>query len=110
MCFAVCTSALALVPNDALRVVWLFINVPCVYILLGQRAGAFVTTCSILLLALGNPYFVAPYTGTELVGGIMGLGLLAFLFHICRARSHYRSTGGCKSPKSGCATWSPPMH
>lgn len=87
VCFAVCTSALMLVPNDALRVVWLFVNVPCVYILLGQRAGAFVTACSILLLALGNPYFVAPYTGTELVGGIMGLGLLAFLFHIYRARS-----------------------
>ena len=54
VCFAVCVSALVLVPNDALRILWLFINIPCVYILLGQRAGAMVTLGSMLLLLAGT--------------------------------------------------------
>ncbi len=87
VCFAVCVSALVLVPNDALRIIWLFINVPCVYILLGQKAGAMVTLSSMLLLLAGNPFFVAPYSGTELVDAVMGMGLLGFLFHVYRARS-----------------------
>lgn len=87
VCFAVCVSALVLVPNDALRILWLFINIPCVYILLGQRAGAMVTLGSMLLLLAGNPLFVAPYSGTELVDAVMAMGLLAFLFHVYRARS-----------------------
>ena len=87
VCFAVCVSALVLVPNDALRILWLFINIPCVYILLGQRAGAMVTLGSMLLLLAGNRLFVAPYSGTELVDAVMAMGLLAFLFHVYRARS-----------------------
>lgn len=31
--------------------------------------------------------FVAPYSGTELVDAVMAMGLLAFLFHVYRARS-----------------------
>ena len=31
--------------------------------------------------------FVAPYSGNELVDAVMAMGLLAFLFHVYRARS-----------------------
>ena len=107
VCFAVCVSALVLVPNDALRILWLFINIPCVYILLGQRAGAMVTLGSMLLLLAGNRRFVAPYSGTELVDAVMAMGLLAFLFHVYRA-APCRSTTGCRSPRSACVPWRPP--
>lgn len=45
------TSALLLVPHDELRILWFFLNVPGVYILLGQRAGMSITVLSVQALA-----------------------------------------------------------
>ena len=47
-------SALVFVPVDELRVLWLYTNIPCVFILLGQRAGWGVTGLTMVGFLMGN--------------------------------------------------------
>jgi diguanylate cyclase (GGDEF)-like protein len=75
------TSALAYVSSDELRVLWFFTNVPGVFILLGKRAGWFITIGTILGLILGNPYLESPYSPNALATGLFCLLYLGIFFH-----------------------------
>lgn len=59
-------SALILVPDDPMRILWYFINLPAVYILLGQIAGVCVTLISFACIFAANRYISAPYSDNAL--------------------------------------------
>ena len=59
LCMLENTSALVFVPVDELRIMWFFTNIPCVFILLGQRAGWVITAVTVLGIALGNQHLSA---------------------------------------------------
>lgn len=46
-CFLEYVSAAAFVSEDELRILWFYINIPGVYILLGQRAGLAMTALTV---------------------------------------------------------------
>lgn len=66
ICIGEYISSLYLVSADEMRVIWFFTNIPGVYILLGQRAGMFITLATIIGLALGNRYLPQPYSSNAL--------------------------------------------
>ncbi|MBK1681464.1 GGDEF domain-containing protein [Rhodocyclus tenuis] len=86
-CLLEYVSALAFVPQDELRVLWFFTNIPGVYILLGQRAGAAITTLSVVGLAFGNASLSAPYSPNGLATLIVALVYQGVFFHIYGNRS-----------------------
>lgn len=81
------TSALLFVPQDELRILWFYINVPGVYILLGQRAGLLITSVTVAGLVLGNPYLTAPYSVHALMTATLSLMYFALFFHVYGNRS-----------------------
>ncbi|GAB4087809.1 hypothetical protein GCM10028785_04780 [Hydrogenophaga soli] len=85
-------AAWAWVPQDELRVLWFMVNVPGVYIVLGQRVGALATGVSVLLLWWGNPFNPRPYTGPAMVTLSLALLYLAVFFHLYvdRSLSYYQ--------------------
>jgi len=81
------TSALWLVPQDELRLLWFFVNVPGVFILLGQRAGWSVTGLTVVLILTSNAYMPSPYTGNAMATATLSLVYLGVFFHVYGARS-----------------------
>lgn len=81
------TSALLFVPEDELRVLWFYINVPGVYILLGQRAGLFITGLTVVGLLVGNAHLAAPYSVHALMTSVLSLVYFALFFHVYGNRS-----------------------
>ncbi len=81
------TSALLFVPEDELRILWFYINVPGVYILLGQRAGLFITSLTVVGLVLVNPHLSAPYSVHALMTAMLSLVYFALFFHVYGNRS-----------------------
>ncbi len=67
------SSAMIYVPADELRILWVFANVPAVYLLLGRRIGTIVTACIILAIIIGNPYMAAPYSPNALATAVISL-------------------------------------
>lgn len=86
-CLLEYASALILVPQDELRVLWFLTNVPGVYILLGQRAGAVITLACVAFLLLANPHLAAPYSPNALATLVVALLYQGVFFHIYRNRS-----------------------
>jgi diguanylate cyclase (GGDEF)-like protein len=80
-------SALMFVPEDELRILWFYTNIPGVYILLGQRAGLVVTVLSLLGLAFGNAYLSRPYSPNAMATALVSLSYLALFFHVYGTRS-----------------------
>lgn len=80
-------SALAYVPQDELRVLWFFTNIPGAYIILGQRAGALVTALIILNLGFGNQYLSAPYSPNALATLIVSMLYIGAFFHVYGSRT-----------------------
>ena len=74
-------------PQDELRVLWLLVNVPGVYILLGQRMGAWVTALCLVAIWWGNPHNPVPYSGNAMATLTVGLVYLALFFHVYADRS-----------------------
>lgn len=87
LCMLENTSALVFVPVDELRIMWFFSNIPCVFILLGQRAGWAITTVTIVGIALGNPHLEQPYSSNAMATGILALLYFAVSFHVYVDRS-----------------------
>jgi diguanylate cyclase (GGDEF)-like protein len=87
ICIGEYISSLYLVSADEMRVIWFFTNIPGVYILLGQRAGMFITLATIIGLALGNRYLPQPYSSNALATLLVALFYLGIFFHIYGARS-----------------------
>jgi diguanylate cyclase (GGDEF)-like protein len=75
------TSALIYVPSDELRLLWLFINVPGVFILLGRRSGWIITLGTMLGLGLGNAHLDKPYSPNALATAQFSLLYLGIFFH-----------------------------
>lgn len=70
-----------------MRVIWFLTNVPGVYILLGQRAGVWITVLSILGLAMFNSSLPRPYSYNALATLLSALAYLGAFFHVYGARS-----------------------
>lgn len=87
MCMLEYTSALMFVPEDELRVLWFLVNVPGVYILLGQRAGTLVTGLTIVGLALGNRHLSAPYSSNAMATLLVSIANMGVFFHFYGNRS-----------------------
>lgn len=87
LCMVENTSALVFVPTDELRIMWFFTNIPCVFILLGQRAGWLITSITVLGIAFGNAYLSQPYSPNAMATGILALLYFAVSFHVYVDRS-----------------------
>lgn len=87
LCMLEYTSALMYVPQDELRVLWFLVNVPGVYILLGQRAGAAVAAVTVIGLAMGNAHLSAPYSPNAMATLLLSILYLAVIFHFYADRS-----------------------
>jgi diguanylate cyclase (GGDEF)-like protein len=74
-------------PHDELRVLWVLVNVPGVYIFLGNQAGAMVTALCLGVIWWGNSHNPAPYSSNALVTLSVGLAYLAAFFHVLADRS-----------------------
>ena len=74
-------------PQDELRLLWLMVNVPGVYILLGQRVGAWVTAVCLAAVWWGNARNPVPYSGNAQATLTVGLLYLAVFFHVYANRS-----------------------
>ena len=81
------TSALIHVPIDELRVLWFYTNVPCVFILLGQRPGWIITLGTMAGLVWVNTALEHPYSGPAMATGVLALAYLGISFHAYGDRS-----------------------
>lgn len=80
-------SGLLFVPEDELRILWFYLNVPGVYILLGQRAGLTITSLTIIGLLMGNAHLSLPYSTHALMSAVFTMGYSALFFHVYGNRS-----------------------
>ena len=87
ICLMEYTSALWLVPADELRLLWFFTNIPGVFILLGQRAGWFITGLSVAWLMLSNRVMLSPYSANAMATACFGMVYLGVFFHVYGSRS-----------------------
>lgn len=87
ICLMEYTSALWLVPSDALRLLWFFTNIPGVFILLGAGAGWFITVFSVAWLIVSNGIMLAPYSGNAMATACFGMIYMGIFFHVFGARS-----------------------
>lgn len=84
-------SALVLVVNDELRVIWFYVNLVTVYILLGQGAGLLMTVTSMAVILGVNHFMAVPFSARATTTLLISFGVtsvIAFAF-IDRARSCY---------------------
>lgn len=81
------TSALVHVPTDELRILWFYTNIPCVFILLGQRAGWFITVSTMAGFLFGNTYLDRPYSPNAVATGFLALVYFGVSFHAYVDRS-----------------------
>ena len=81
------TSSTLFVPVDELRVLWFFTNIPCVFILLGQRMGWVVTLGSIGLVVFGNQHLGQPYSPNAVATACLAMLYFAVSFHAYTDRS-----------------------
>jgi diguanylate cyclase (GGDEF)-like protein len=81
------TSALLLAPQDELRLLWFYTNVPGVFMLLGSRAGWAITVVTIGILLASNPHMPVPYTPAALMTAVCSLLYLGVFFHVFGNRS-----------------------
>jgi diguanylate cyclase (GGDEF)-like protein len=80
-------SALMYVPVDELRVLWFYTNIPCVFILLGQRPGWAVTVFTMVGFVVGNSYLEKPYSTSAIATGVLAMVYLGVSFHAYVDRS-----------------------
>ena len=80
-------SALAYVPANELRILWLFTNIPGVYLVLGRTVGALATLLIVTGLVIGNPYLSAPYSSNALATAVIAMIYSAAFFHAYATRS-----------------------
>ncbi len=81
------TSALLYAPQDELRLLWFYTNVPGVFMLLGSRAGWFITAVTIAILVGANGLTPVPYSPPALMTAIVSLLYLGLFFHVYGDRS-----------------------
>lgn len=74
-------SSLIYVPEDELRLLWFFTNVPGVFILLGKRVGWMITLATMVGLAMGNAYLSRHYSPNAMATALLSLLYLGIFFH-----------------------------
>lgn len=82
VCLLEYTSALYYVPMDEFRVIWFFTNIPGVYLLLGPRAGIFITLVTVIGLAIGNRYLIRPYSDNAVATIVVSISYLSIFFYM----------------------------
>lgn len=89
--YATFVSALILVVNDELRVIWFFVELVMVYILLGLRAGAFMTVVTVATILLANRFIVIPFSRNAMTTLLIGLGVTSLISwaYTSRAQSYF---------------------
>jgi diguanylate cyclase (GGDEF)-like protein len=92
ICLLEYTSALVFVPFDELRILWYFVNVPGVFIMLGQRAGWTITLGTCIGVLWGNAYLQAPYSSNAVATAVLSLLYLGTVFHahVDRSLSYFK--------------------
>lgn len=81
------TSSVIYVPSDELRLLWLFVNVPGVFILLGKRAGWVITAAIMIGLGFGNAHLSHPYSPNAMATALLSMLYLGVFFHAYVDRS-----------------------
>jgi diguanylate cyclase (GGDEF)-like protein len=81
------SSSLIYVSIDELRILWFYTNVPCVFILLGQRAGWFATGLTIVGFLAINEHLERPYSTNGVATGVLALVYFGVSFHAYVDRS-----------------------
>jgi diguanylate cyclase (GGDEF)-like protein len=86
------TSALVYVPVDELRILWFYTNIPCVFILLGQRAGWVITGLTMVGFLVGNSHLESPYSPSAVATGVLAMVYLGVSFHayVDRSMSYFK--------------------
>lgn len=79
--------SLLYVPDDELRVLWYYLNIPCVFIMRGQRIGWIITVCTMLWLLVVNRWLSAPYSQNALATAEISFLALGAYLHIYSDRS-----------------------
>ena len=74
-------SAAIHVASDELRTIWLFTNIPGVYLLLGRKAGGIITALIIVAFVAINPYVAKPYSPNAIATGVIAMIYFAAFFH-----------------------------
>lgn len=87
VCLLEYTSALWFVPQDELRVLWFFVNIPGVFILLGQRTGWVITVLTVICLTISNAWMPVAYSGNAMATAIVSMVYLGAFFHVYGDRS-----------------------
>lgn len=85
-------SALVYVPVDELRILWFYTNIPCVFILLGQRAGWVITFLTMVGFVVGNGHLERPYSPSALATGVLAMLYLgvSFYAYVDRSMSYFK--------------------
>lgn len=80
-------SALVLVPDDPMRILWYYINLPAVYILLGRAAGVAITLISFACIFAANNYISQPYSANELTTVVLTFTYASIFFYAYSSRA-----------------------
>jgi diguanylate cyclase (GGDEF)-like protein len=85
-------SALVYVPVDELRILWFYTNIPCVFILLGQRSGWLVTGLTMVGFLVGNQHLDHPYSSNAVATGFLAMVYMGVSFHayVDRSMSYFK--------------------
>ena len=85
-------SALVYVPVDELRILWFYTNIPCVFILLGQRPGWAVTGLTMVGFLVGNQHLDQPYSSNAVATGFLAMAYMGVSFHayVDRSMSYFK--------------------
>lgn len=87
ICLLEYSSALMYVPEDELRLLWFFVNIPGVFILLGKRVGWFITLGTCAGLTLGNTHLSHPYSLPAMATNMAAMLYMGAFFHVYSNRS-----------------------
>lgn len=87
LCFGVFVSAMLYVPDDEIRILWFFLNIPAIYILLGQAAGIFVTILSVIAILTVNGFLTEPYSPNAIATSMVGLIYISAFFYAYTSKS-----------------------
>ena len=74
-------SSAIYVANDELRIIWLFTNIPGVYLLLGRVVGGIITALTIVGVVWINAHVAQPYSANAIATAVIAMLYFAAFFH-----------------------------
>jgi diguanylate cyclase (GGDEF)-like protein len=73
--------------DDELRIIWFALSVPAVYLIVGRRAGLFLTAISVAFIVVGNSYLISPYSANAIITGAVAIVYISAFFYAFSAKS-----------------------